>query len=308
MGQVVPGQSERFDFMPTGRRIAAGAEPIGLAHGRQWIEPVIEFLSMHLPRGSSGNWEHLYINSYEAACDALVNLGYGDRITEGTMPVAEPALPAVLPRWDDIAAVVVSLAAQDNTIGYRHYPGARVAPNPAGLVRPNIRASNGCGPAFLAPEGLPVFQSLGLVIDGRWTEAAETVLWRDDPAEWAIDFTIDKRFLRARDIALATVPEDIAIAIEKIAVIGEQDIAGWLAMIERAPSGTKTRSDALKNLRLWRESELDDLFHRRWRLADGWLTIEEARRGLRIKNDPVALNMRRAFAARYLPEFLYLFQ
>jgi len=307
-GQLVSGKSVAVGFIPIKRPIAPGAEPVGSVHGREWVEPVIDFLATQLPRDRSGNWEHQYTSCYEAGCNALIGLGYAAFATSGAVPVPEPALPTVLPRWDDLAAIVVSLAAQNNILGYRHHPGARDAPKPSGLIRPNIRAANGCGPAFLAPEAFPAFQSLGLILDGRWTREAETILWRDDPQEWAIDFTVDKRFLEARDIALATIPEDIAAEIESITAITEQDIVEWLAMMARGSSSPQARAKAVKNLQLWTAFELDDLFHERWRYGDGWLSEEQARRGLTKKYDPVALNMRVAFAARYLPDLPILFQ
>jgi pellino protein len=105
---------------------------------------------------------------------------------------------------------------------------------------------------------------------------------------------------------LATIPPDIAIEIDRVATIKEQDIIEWLAIPELHAREPKTRKDALKALQIWAQTDLDAIFVRRWRLTDGWLTADEAKRGLTIQPDPVASNMRSAFAAKYLPHLPYL--
>jgi pellino protein len=135
------------------------------------------------------------------------------------------------------------VAAQMNLLGFSAFAGTQ--DNPGRLRRPNIRAANGSGPAYLAPEAFAVFRSLGLVFDGSWTEAAETILWRECPEEWAFDFTEDERFFQARDHASTTIPPDIVIKVAEAVVIREQDIVDWLAIPERHARGRKTRKDAL---------------------------------------------------------------
>jgi pellino protein len=216
------------------------------------------------------------------------------------MPVSQPKLPAVLPRWDDIATVVVALAAQTGLLAYRPFAGTANQSKATGLLRPNIRAANGSGPAYLASEAFPVFLCLGMILDGRWTEIAETIFWRDFPA-WDIDFTVDHRFVAACNTALASVPNDIAAEIKGLATVSEEDINEWLELVNKRAPTPKTRADALKSLHFWACHGLDGIFHRQWRLSDGWLSAEEKKRTLFIQHDPVAINMRCEFMSRYLP-------
>jgi hypothetical protein len=292
-------------FQPLGRRINVHDRRVGTlpALPPKWFDPVVRFLWAAIPDLAANHWDHLYIDALQSACQALVALGQAVVDGGGGIKVnPEPALPGILPRLDDVATVIVHLAAQVSFLEYRHFMAARDRPSPIGLRRPNIRADHGSGPAYLAPEAFQVFESLDLVLAARWTERAETILWRDNPSQWSVDFTRDHRFIRARDAALATVPDDIAQKIEKTAVITEDSIAEWLQI---APK-TKTREDALKSLRFWSSHSLDRIFHRRWRLDCGWLSVEESHRTLLIEYDVLSSNMRRHFAARYLPHAPFL--
>jgi hypothetical protein len=292
-------------FQPLGRRIRVSDCGGGtqLPSPPKWFDPVVEFLWAALPDLAANHWDHLYIDALQSACQALVALGQAVLDGSGGIKVnPEPALPSTLPRWDDVATVVVCLAAQVSLLEYRHFTGARDRPSPTGLRRSNIRADHGSGPAYLAPEAFRVFESLDLVLGARWTERAETIFWRDNPSEWRVDFTRDRRFILARDMALANVPDDIADKIEKTAVINEDSIVEWL---QTAPK-TKTREDALKSLRSWSSHGLDRVFHRRWRLDCGWLSVEESERTLLIEYDALSTNIRRHFAARYLPHVPFL--
>ncbi|WP_283196544.1 hypothetical protein [Rhizobium sp. BT04] len=292
-------------FEPLGRRIKVHDRGVGTQPmlPPKWFDPVVEFLWAALPDLAANHWDHLYIDALQSACQALVALGQAVLDGSGGIKVnPEPAQPTILPRWDDVATAVVCLAAQVNMLEYRHFTGARDRPSPTGLRRPNIRPDHGSGPAYLAPEAFRVFESLDLVLGARWTERAETIFWRDNPSEWGVDFTRDRRFIRARDAALATVPNDIAEKIEKTAVITEECIVEWLQI---APK-TKTREDALKSLRFWSSHSLDRIFHRRWRLDCGWLSAEESVRTLLIEYDALSISMRRHFAARYLPHAPFL--
>ncbi|NUL18091.1 hypothetical protein HUN27_14675 [Agrobacterium tumefaciens] len=292
-------------FEPLGRRIRVSDRDGGtqLPSPPKWFDPVVEFLWAALPDLAANHWDHLYIDALQSACQALVALGQAVLDGSGGMKVKpEPALPSILPRLDDVATVIVCLAAQVGFLEYRHFTGARDRPSPIGLRRPNIRADHGSGPAYLAPEAFRVFESLDLVLGARWTERAETIFWRDNPSEWGLDFTKDRRFIQAWDAALATVPDDIAEKIEKTAVITEESIVEWLQI---APK-TKTREDALKSLMFWSSHSLDRVFHRRWRLDCGWLSVEESVRTLLIEHDALSISMRRQFAARYLPHAPFL--
>ncbi|WP_139811942.1 hypothetical protein [Ensifer aridi] len=271
-----------------------------------WTAPVIEFLADNLPGDPSVAWDHLFITAYEVGCEALAALGQARTIFGGAIPIAEPEIPEVLPRWDDVATAVVWVAVQSNLLGYRHFAGSRGQPSPQGRFRPNVRASHGCGPAYLAPEAFDAFRSLGLVIDGRWTEAAESVFWRDDPPEWGMDFTRDDRFLAACHSALESVPADVAAEIETIALVTDEEISVRHALeVEHRPQ-PRTHEEIRALLERFHRDDLDALFCRRWRLQDGWLPPDEVKRSLRLPYDPLAMEMRRAFAARYLPHNPFL--
>lgn len=313
-------------FTPLGRRISVGGPKRGDEKRRSttvpqletsggrlerpsaptWTAPVIEFLADNLPGDPSVAWDHLFITAYEVGCEALAALGQARTIFGGAIPIAEPELPGVSPRWDDVATAVVWVAAQSNLLGYRHFAGSRGQPSPPGRFRPNIRASNGCGPAYLAPEAFNAFRSLGLIIDGWWTEAAETIFWRDDPPEWAIDFTEDERFIRACSSAVESVPADIAAEIERIALVTDEEISARHALeVEHRPQA-RTHEEIRVLLESFHRDDLDALFYRRWRLQDGWLPPDEVKRSLRLPHDPLAKEMRRAFALRYLPHHPFL--
>ncbi|WP_146721705.1 hypothetical protein [Sinorhizobium meliloti] len=271
-----------------------------------WIAPVIEFLADNLPGDPSVEWEHLFITAYEVGCEVLTALGQARSTLGGAIPLAEPETPEALPRWDDLATAVVWVAAQSNLLGYRHFAGSRGQPNQRGRFRPNIRASHGCGPAYLAPEAFAVFRSLGLVIDGRWTEAAETILWRDDPSEWAIDFTEDERFTQACISAVKCVPPDIAAEIETIALVTDDEVSARYALEVQHRPEPRTKGEIRVLMESFHRGDLDALFCRRWRLQDGWLSPTEVKRSLPLLYDPLAMEMRRAFAARYLPHHRFL--
>lgn len=298
---------DEIGFEPLGQRIVVGkgvvAKPTPLP---DWVGPVVEFLAQSLPNAPDGGWSHLSISAYEVACEALIALGHAVEVLGGAKPVAQPKLPAILPRWDDVATAVVWLSAQSGDLGYRHFPGARSGSNPTGLLRPNIRAAFGSGPAYLEPWAFPVFQSLGLILGGRWTAQAETILWRDYPDEWGIDFTENRRVVEACEAAVANVPKDIAAEIRRMATFSEQDIKEWLEIPRPHASIPKTRDDALRSLRFWSCFGVDRVFSKRWRLGEGWLSVEESKRTLYFHFDPVALHMRREFARRYMPEFPFL--
>ncbi|MET3855367.1 hypothetical protein [Rhizobium sp. OAE497] len=299
---------EEIGFQPLGRRIGVSSIKQAKPGVPSWLAFVVEFISNALPRDPAGNWEHLHIGAYETACELLVKLGCAIDNGTGAIPVAEPKLPEVTPRWDDVATLVVWVAAQSGYIGFRHFPGARSRPIAAGLAPANVRAAHGCGPGYLADEAFPAFQSLGLILGGSWTAVAETVLWRDNPKEWGLDFTSDRRFLRARDLAVATVPEGIAEKIKQHAEIREEQIVEWLELAHSAPGISRNRHDALKSLQFWSEHILDGIFETNWRLADGWLSPTESQRGLGLRFDPLAISMRMAFAERYLPKYPHLWR
>lgn len=297
---------DEVGFKPLGRRIKVEKVPVvNSPLGPHWLVPVVEFLADVLP-GARGDWQHLHIGAYEAACELLIRLGCAVATVDGAKSISEARLPEILPRWDDIATTVVCVASQSGVLKYHCFSNRRGKAQLGSIKHVNIRPAHGSGPAYLVHHAIPVFEALDLIAEGHWTEAAETILWRDLPEEWGIDFTADDRFLDACRVAIATLPQHIAEEIKRVTTIRDGDIVEWLEFARHHAETPKTRQDALKSLRFWCVFELNDIFHRRWRLQDGWLDVGEERRAIYIPHDPLAMNLRAAFAARYLPESPFL--
>ncbi len=297
---------DQIGFKPLGHRIKVEKVKGGNSpSGPKWFRPVTDFLMDTLP-SIHGEWQHLHIGACEAACEVLVRLGCAVATVDGAKSTSEARMPETLPRWDDVATTVVCVASQFGLVEYHHCSKRRDEAQPSSVTHVEIRPAHGSGPACLAHHVIPVFEALGLIVDGHWTEAAEPILWRDLPDEWGIDFASDDRFLDACNVAIATLPHHIADEINRVTTIRERDIVEWLEFAQRHAKTPKTRQDALKSLRFWCVFELNGIFHRRWRLGDGWLDAREEARAINIPHDPLALSMRVAFAARYLPEFRFL--
>ena len=295
-----------------------------------WVTDAIAFLSRNLPPAEEGKgWEHMFSSAYQMGCEALVALGHAEETEWGAVPREAPRLPSILPRWDDISVAVLGLAAQQGKLAYRQSDGSvlpRQAPpgwttfGPATAPPPpNIEAIDGLGLARAKPDALSVLQSLGLIAEGRWTKAAETVLWRQRPQEWRMSFTSDPRFTGAAQRALNAIPNDVQAEMDRIVTIPEAEVLAAAARgaaanrKKRAKHGPnallldpETPEQARRRLEFWRRHEFDWLFFRRWRLPDGWLTLKEAERALEIFHDPLAIEMRRAIARRLYPELLFL--
>lgn len=292
--------------------------------GSDWATETIAFLSDNLPRRSDcEGWDHMFTTAYQVGCMALVALGHAEETVWGAVPSENPALPAVLPRWDDICTAVLWLAEQKH-LDYRKRDGSALD-QPMGWVRfncpklafkePNIAATAALGPARASSNVLPVLEALGLVARGAWTVEAETVLWRSQPEAWGMDISSDTRFVAAVQIAVDTVPFDVRRHIEKLVTITDDDFASNVvrgaalrvhAGIRRPSAGVtrpRTVADYRRGVALQRQADLDDIFFCRWRLADGWLQVDEARRALHIFNDSLATRMRRAVVGRLHPEF-----
>lgn len=299
---------DEVDFHPIGRRIAVGQKRIlkNPLVSTDWVGPAIEFFLSILPRTPTGNWEHLHIAAYQLACQALEALGHAIVVDGGAIPVSMPILPAVLPRWDDIATAVVWAASQSRLLRYRKLWETGSAKGPTGRRRPNIRPGYGCPPAFLAGKAFSAFQALGLILDCRWTPAAETILWRDSPYEAGMNFAKDHRFIEALDAALTSLSEDVAAKIKDIATMPTIEAAELGEFAERYASRHTTKDEALSFLQECSRRLLSELFAKRWRLRDGWLSADECKRTLFLQLDPLAIAMRGEFAARYLPEFPFL--
>jgi hypothetical protein len=298
-----------------------------------WPAEVIGFLSRTLPaRGASEGWQDMALTAYQVGCMALVALGQADETAWGAVPRDNPRLPPVLPRWDDVCVAVLRLARQQNLLAYR-LPDGGVPQRATGgdgfvVVRvdappppaPNVAAAHGLGPARAAPEVLSVLGALGLVDRGAWTAAAETVLWRDQPKAWNLDVPSDLRFVEAVERALATMPDGVGAEMDRLVTITEEDVAAAVARSAaaheeaRARYGPKARiggspftaERARRSLEFRRRNDLDWVFFRRWRLADGWLSPREADRALEVFHDRLAIAMRRAVMARRHPGLPFL--
>ncbi|WP_458393402.1 hypothetical protein [Rhizobium brockwellii] len=293
-----------------------------------WAADVVDFLSRNLPRNDEEDgWDHMFLTAYQIGCEALAALGQADEISGGAIPRKNARLPDELPRWDDLCVSVLQLAAQQRLLSCRRPDGSLPLLTGSWVVRrivepppppPNIVAANGLGPAFATPEALSVLRALGLLTEGRWTEIAETVFWRDWPEEWDMDFHSDPRFSDAVEQALATIPADIRVEMDKLVTITDTDVT---AAVKRSASAVEesrakygpnasigqpdTPEQARRGLEFLRRAELDWLFFRHWRLADGWLAPKEASKALEIFHDDLAIAVRRAVAKRLYPNLTF---
>jgi hypothetical protein len=261
------------------------------------------------------------MTAYQIGCEALVALGQADETVVGATLRRDARLPDHLPRWDDLCVSVLRLAAQNSLISYR--PPDRDVPLSVNATKslplPNITAAEGLGPAYATPEVLSVLQALGLIAEGHWSKAAETVLWRERPSEWRMNVTSDPRFTDAVEHALATIPADIGVKMDELATITHADVTASITQRtlweeeQRAKFGPKVRvggpinpEQIQRSLESNRANDIDWLFFRRWRLADGWLVPNEASKALGIFHDPLAIAMRRAVTKRRYPELTFL--
>ena len=287
---------------------------------------VIDFLSRNL-LGSreAGGWQHSFMTAYQIGCEALVALGQADETKVGATPRADARLPDELPRWDDLCVSVLMLAGQNSLISYlppdRDVPSSESGRNShqtKSLPLPNIRSAHGLGPAHATPEVFSVLEALGLLAEGHWSQVAETVLWREQPMEWRMDIKSDPRFAYAAEQTLATIPADIGAEMDELIVITDEDVKTRMTQIneweeeQRAKFGSKvqilpsTSEKIRKSLEFKCRGDLDWLFFRRWRLADGWLLPKDASKALGIFHDPLAIAMRRAVTKRRYPELKFL--
>lgn len=294
-----------------------------------WASEAVEFLADTLPRDPERDgWNDKAMTAYQIGCEALVALGQAQATDWGAIPLAASALPAVLPRWDDICIAVLGLAAQHRLLSYRNAEGNALPENtgvggyvvlrPDGQIpdpAPNIGAVGALGPARAAEDLLPVLEALGLIAEGHWTAQAEVVLWRLQPRIWGMDLIGDPRFKAAAELAAGTVPPEIQVAFDRMVAISDQDVEDAIARQEQAIAesrlrfGPKARIAGLptpdrtrKSLAFQRCNQLDWIFFRRWRLSDGWLKGPQALRALEIFHDPLAIQIRRAVLARLYPE------
>ncbi|ANM11369.1 MULTISPECIES: hypothetical protein [unclassified Rhizobium] len=299
---------DEIGFQPLGRRIIVGKQTEQTErHPRtstDWSVPAIEFFRFTLPRAPNGDWEHLSIAAHEVACQAMATLGQAIVVDGGAQPVSDPALPAKLPRWDDIATAVVWAASQSGLLRYRRRGRTGLGKRSSGFPRANIRAGYGCPQADLGAEAFPAFESLGLISDRSWTAAAETILWRDNPYEAGMNFTRDKRYVEALYAAISRMPEDIATKIKDIAEMPTNEAAGLVDFAKRYAHRDATRHEALVFLQDRSRRLLSDLFAKRWRMGDGWLSFEESKHALLLELDPLSIQMSMEFGTIVIPRKL----
>lgn len=289
-----------------------------------WVDPAIAFVQNSLPRtGSEGEWDHMFTSPYQMGCEALVAFGVAEETDRGVRPLTSLRQPRILPRWDDICAVVLGLAEQRDLLSYRLPDGRESRYTAAWWGRrayevvppPNIDPAHGLGPAWAAPQVMPVLHALDLVEDSAWTAAAETVLWREQPVEWRMDITSDPRFIAARDQATSAMPDDIRAELQRLVTITEDDLIEGLARRKayqqdlltvhgpgRVNCQPLTVESVRRGLLFVRRHQLDWVLFTCWRLHDGWLGPEERLRALEIFHDPLAIMMRQAVIARLYPD------
>ncbi len=279
-----------------------------------WVAPVIEFLSDNLPGSSKTRWHHDFLTPYQVACETLVALGHADEAVDGAIPRINPSLPAILPRLDDVAVAILYLARQSGLIVFLP-PTEDEQARPPDDTFESLHHSEGAKRAARAhPKIVNILRLLGMVHNYDWTEAAETVLWRENPPEWAIDFTNDPRFLRAVDDACDHIPDGIRYAIDQFSQITEADIEVYTSAKSTQDDQTKsvfrlppqTREQAIDTILWIRRFDFDELFYKFWRIDVGWLPPEEAPRALEIFNDPLAIAVRKLVAAQLYPHLPHL--
>lgn len=279
-----------------------------------WPSAVIEFLKESLPVDSRSplRWSDHSMTAHQRGCDALVALGQAERSGPGALAKDCPKLPEILPRWDDICVTVLGLA----DVTFLH-PGAPTPPgryHPTGTVPDaSIAPYKTADAAQASTDILPLLAILGLTGNGRWTEASETIHWRDADG-WKPSNLEDVRFVEAVKIACETMPDDIEGEMCRLVTITDDDVEKSATRIRNftdtnyanarrrgqdvAPPEIVPPEIELARARASVEQnrcgQLDWLFYRRWRLSDGWLSDEATQRALEIFHDPLAENMRRA--------------
>ncbi|MDX1000804.1 hypothetical protein GOE08_06885 [Sinorhizobium medicae] len=280
-----------------------------------WVAPVIKLISDNLPGNSKTGWYHEFLTAYQIGCETLVALGQAEDTTDGATPRVNPTLPAILPRRDDVAVAVIFLAAQNGLITFLS-PGEDEPKHLIGKGFESLHQSaDNKWAACSHPEVTNILRLLGVLDGVEWTEAAETVLWRDSPNEWRIDFTNNPRFIKAVNDACNRMPDRIRDAIERFSRITDEDIAVYTSGSSREDKEDcksvirlrpQTREQAISTILWIRRFDFDELFYKFWRIDDGWLSPDEARRALEIFHDPLAIAVRKRVAVRLYPHFPHL--
>lgn len=159
---------------------------------------VAAYLITHTP-GADGELDHSHISAWQMSCEALEALGYATETTRGALLHPTPVTPAVPPRWDDLACVVLSVAVQSGRLKLRH---------------PWSEPDEETGPCTADPETAALLALLGLISRGGWTDAAVPVLWRTAPEE--APPPDDEEFSAEVDRAVTDIPDAIRDQIHTI--------------------------------------------------------------------------------------------
>lgn len=297
-----------------------------------WPTPVTAYLKEALPtdRKESGEvvFRDMAGSAFQQGCHALAALGQATRTAYGADPHPNPALPAVLPRWDDVCCAVLRMLHQKAELDYRNADGSvhqrptkpgqiqfravGASPFPPPLAA-NIAPAFGGGSAWVSEARMGLLKDLGLVRNGIWTSAAEPVLWREAPTHWGLPFASDPRFFEATEDAVATLPADIAAAlfdaedpsdetILRVQARMREDAARFAAKFPASPKPDTSYQAVRASLRRRAKGQQHGIFCQNWRFHDGWLDAQERSRALDIFHDPLAHAMHSAVMARLRPQ------
>ena len=159
---------------------------------------VAEYLIARTP-GASGELDHSYISAWQMSCEALEALGYATETARSALLHPTPVLPAIRPRWDDVACIVLSVAEQTGGIRLRH---------------PRSDPNDETGPSTADPETEALLNLLGLASCATRTEAATPVVWRTAPEE--VRPVTEEEFCAQVDRAVTDVPDAIRAQIHTV--------------------------------------------------------------------------------------------
>jgi pellino protein len=259
------------------------------------------------------------------ACMALVALGQAAPVPWGAVPLDPPRAPTDAPRWDDVACAVVALLQNRREISFR-LPDGTINERPRGQFRmvrrappppPNVAATALLGCAHLKPDAIATLQGIGLLDGMAWAATAHHVLWRVADRFWLGDLAEQPQVAEIIDATCATLPADVAAALSDLATITEDQIDDFLTQRTKAIAKMReehgpnarihdhdmTRAEAYDSILFQRPHDMDWLFFRRWRLADGWLSEPQAKRAIGIFSDPLAEAVRKAVIPKLHPKF-----
>lgn len=162
--------------------------------------------------GADGELDHRHVSAWQMSCETLAALGSATETARGALLRPTPALPAVLPRRDDAACLVLSVAEQTGGIRLRH---------------PRSDPNDKTGPSTADPKTAALLALLGLTSDGEWAVAATPVLWRTAPEE--VRPPDEEAFSAQGDRAVADIPDAIRAQIRAIyAEHSDRSVRGYL--------------------------------------------------------------------------------